>query len=83
MTPLMDSTVPVSIPDASTSWKRSRVAQWVRDWMFSGPPTAATISDAVLMSASQNSSTGTRARTSAGVAQLTAFSASARQVDRS
>lgn len=79
----MDSTVAVSTTDPSVSWKRSRVAQWVRDWMFSGPPTAATISDAVLISASQNSSTGTRARTSAGVAQVTAFSASARQVDRS
>ena len=43
MTPGIFSTVGVSTTEASLSWNRRRVAQWVRWVMLSGPPTAATI----------------------------------------
>jgi hypothetical protein len=43
MTPGIWSTLAASTLEASRSWKRSRVAQWVRLSMFSGPPTSSTI----------------------------------------
>ena len=49
MTPSIASTLSASALEPSTSSKRNLVAQWVRFEMLSGPPTALTISSAVLM----------------------------------
>jgi hypothetical protein len=47
MTPGMASTAALSMPEASLSSKRSRVAQWVKWMMFSAPPTASRIASGV------------------------------------
>lgn len=46
MTPAMEETVSLAEAGVSFSTRRRRVAQWVAWTMFSGPPTASTMSTA-------------------------------------